>query len=178
MLKNRVAIQPAVTFHSPTVEDVDAIDQLIRSYSAATRETRLLLPRSQASILSDLQNFITLKSGDEIVGCVSLKIWSKDRAEVRSLAVKSGHQGLGLGQQLLGELSLRAKALKIKTLFALTLEPSFFKKSGFHVVPKLRFPEKIDGDCLNCVFQSSCQEIAVSKTITAKTMKLVPGGSK
>lgn len=171
-------LKPQVTLHYPTVEDIDAIDQLVRLYSVNSNTKRVLLPRTIESLLADLQNFITLKVDQEIVGCVSLKIWNKERAEVRSLAIKQEYLGLGMGKLLLKELEIRARQLKIKTLFALTLEPTFFKKSGFHVVPKLRFPEKVAGDCVNCVFQSHCQEVAVSKTLTSRPIRLVAGGLK
>ncbi|MCM0606557.1 MAG: GNAT family N-acetyltransferase [Xanthomonadaceae bacterium] len=165
MLKKNLELKSLPVISFPTVEDVDAIQGLISQFSVNSKSPRVLLPRSEESILTDLHSFILLKMDEVIVGCVSLKIWSRDRAEVRSLAVKPGLQGYGIGKQLLKELSTRAKQLKIKTLFALTVTPEFFKKSGFHVVPKLRFPEKIVGDCLNCSFQTNCLEVAVSKTL-------------
>ncbi len=56
-----------------------------------------------------------------------------------------------------------AKALGIKKVFALTLEPGFFKKFGFKTIERKKLPMKVWMDCARCSKQENCDEIALIK---------------
>jgi len=66
-----------------------------------------------------------------IVGYVSLLIYRKDLAEVRSLCVQEKYQKKGIGTKLLKKTLQEAKKRNITTVLVITKVPQFYNLIGF-----------------------------------------------
>lgn len=147
---------------SAKISDVEAINALISSYAERDR----MLFRSIADIYENLQCFSVAELDGEIVGCCSLEIIWSDLAEIKSLAVDGASKQKGIGRMLVSAAAEQAVALGVPKVFALTLEPEFFLKSGFEIVEKDALPMKVWSDCARCSKQQNCDEIAVVRSVT------------
>jgi amino-acid N-acetyltransferase len=58
-----------------------------------------------------------------------------------------------------------ARELGIKTVFTLTLEPTFFSKCGFRQVERDTLSIKVWQECYRCPKFSKCDEIAMIRTL-------------
>ena len=143
------------------VSDAKAINSLINFYA----ERDKMLFRSLADIYENLQTFTVAELDGCVVGCCALEIIWADLAEIKSLAVNGANRQAGIGKALVGAALEQATRLGIPKVFALTLEPEFFIKSGFEVVEKDALPMKVWSDCARCPKQQNCDETAVIKVI-------------
>jgi amino-acid N-acetyltransferase len=146
---------------SAKISDAKAINTLISSYAEMDR----MLFRSLADIYENLQTFIVAELDGKIVGCCALEVIWADLAEIKSLAIDEGYKGKGIGRELVAAAVEQAAKLGVPKVFALTLEPAFFEKSGFEIVEKEALPMKVWSDCARCPKQQNCDEIAVIKTV-------------
>ena len=151
--------------HSAKISDAKAINALINSYAERDR----MLFRSLADIYENLQTFIVAELDETIVGCCSLEVIWADLAEIKSLAIDGAYKGKGLGRALVAAAVEQAVKLGVPRVFALTLEPTFFEKSGFAIVEKEALPMKVWSDCARCSKQQNCDEIAVLKSVLHDT---------
>jgi amino-acid N-acetyltransferase len=148
-----------------TVRDVPAIGRLINYYAERGR----MLFRSHAELYEVVRDFSVFETdARQIIGVCALEIVWADLAEVRSLAVETGHQGQGIGKALVEATVAEARRLEIQRVFALTYEQRFFEKAGFSVVDKSALPLKVWSDCIKCPKRDGCDEIAVVKTLFDK----------
>jgi len=143
------------------ISDAKAIQALISSYAERDR----MLFRSLADIYENLQAFIVAELDGNVVGCCALEIIWADLAEIKSLAVNGANRQAGIGKALVAAAIEQAILLGIPKVFALTLEPEFFAKSGFHIVEKDTLPMKVWSDCARCPKQQNCDEVAVIKVL-------------
>jgi amino-acid N-acetyltransferase len=81
--------------------------------------------------LPRVSSFFVARSGDHIIGCCALQIYSKRLAEVRSLSVHPDFQYLGVASRLVRRCIQRATERGIRELFAVTSQTSFFGRLGF-----------------------------------------------
>jgi len=140
------------------VKDVEAIVNLVNSFAAKG----IMLGISKSYTYEHIREYIVVKHNNEVIGCGALKVHWEDIAEIRSLAVDSRHHGNGVGAKIVRYLLREAKELGIKKVFALTMQPNFFKKLGFKEISKDDLPYKIWKDCVNCPkFPGYCDEEAV-----------------
>ena len=146
---------------SAGISDVKAIHALICSYAERDR----MLFRSMADIYKNLQAFTVAELDGEVVGCCALEIIWSDLAEIKSLAVDKANTDKGIGRMLVAAALEQAASLGMPRVFALTLEPDFFEKSGFEVVEKETLPMKVWSDCAQCPKQQNCDEIAVIRSV-------------
>jgi amino-acid N-acetyltransferase len=146
---------------SAKISDVKAINALISSYAEMDR----MLFRSLADIYENLQTFIVAELDNKIVGCCALEVIWADLAEIKSLAIDEAYKGKGIGRELVAAAVEQAAKLGVPKVFALTLEPAFFEKSGFAIVEKETLPMKVWSDCARCPKQQNCDEIAVIKEV-------------
>ena len=146
---------------SAKISDAKAINALINSYAERDR----MLFRSLADIYENLQTFIVAELENTIVGCCALEVIWADLAEIKSLAIDEAYKGKGIGTELVAAAVEQAAKLGVPKVFALTLEPGFFEKSGFDIVEKEALPMKVWSDCARCPKQQNCDEIAVIKTV-------------
>ena len=145
------------------LDDVPAIYELLKHMAGRG----LLLPRSRANIYEMIQTFWVGETEDGlVVGTASLQVAWETLGEVRSLAVREDHGGLGLGRALTKAVEDEARALGAYRLFVLTYVPDFFKDLGFTVIPLAELPEKIWSVCFQCVHYPDCRETAMIKYLT------------
>jgi len=138
--------------------DVPALERLMAPYVA----TGDLLPRSNYDLCRHIQEYVVAGAPDGgLVGCGSLKIYSRDLAEIAGLAVHADHQGTGVGRALTEALIGEARAHGLSEVLALTRKPTFFLRLGFVPAEKEHFPLKVWADCTRCPRQNCCDEIAV-----------------
>ena len=149
---------------SAKISDAKAINALINSYAERDR----MLFRSLADIYENLQTFIVAELDNNIVGCCALEVIWADLAEIKSLAIDEAYKGKGIGRMLVDAAVEQAVKLGVPRVFALTLEPAFFEKSGFEIVEKEALPMKVWSDCARCSKQQNCDEIAVLKSVSSE----------
>ena len=145
------------------VADVDTIHALITHYAQLDR----MLFRSKAYIFDNLQMFSVAQIGKKIVGCCALQVIWADLAEIKSLAVANRYRKKGIGNALIKNAVRQAEELGVGKIFALTLEPKFFEKTGFAVVEKKTLPMKVWSDCAKCPKQDNCDETAVELVLNS-----------
>ena len=75
--------------------------------------------------------FIVVEQDGKIVGCVHLDEYSPSLAELRSLAVAPGAQGVGIGKTLVAATEKFAQDRDYQTLFAVSNDTEFFGRFGF-----------------------------------------------
>ena len=108
-------------------DDIPALEDLVDRFVQANR----LLPRTTDE-LEDLIPFgFVATVDDKLVGFAALEIYSAKLAEIRSLAVDSAYQGLGIGKGLVQrcvDLAVRRNVLEV---MAITSSDAFFQACGF-----------------------------------------------
>jgi amino-acid N-acetyltransferase len=150
---------------SAKISDAKTVNALINSYAERDR----MLFRSLTDIYENLQTFIVAELDNNIVGCCALEVIWADLAEIKSLAIDGAYKGKGIGRELVAAAVEQAAKLGVPKVFALTLEPAFFEKSGFDIVEKETLPMKVWSDCARCPKQQNCDEIAVLKNISIES---------
>jgi amino-acid N-acetyltransferase len=108
--------------------DVRAIRALIDANASSGR----LLDKPTVAIFEDVQEFwVAADTNGEIIGCGALHVMWEDLAEVRTVAVAEGHQGRGIGNQIVLALLECARELGVRRVFVLTFAVEFFRQHGF-----------------------------------------------
>jgi amino-acid N-acetyltransferase len=153
----KVAVRPA------TIRDMKEVAPLINRFAGRN----LMLAKTDDQLVRTFREFLVAVDPDgTIVGCGALRIYSEDLAEVISLAVDETFHGGGIGRKIVEGLLDDARALEIRTVFALTLREGFFHRLGFSTVPKELFPLKVWADCRSCPKLHACDETAVARQLT------------
>ncbi|MDX8395375.1 MAG: N-acetyltransferase [Mariprofundaceae bacterium] len=154
-------------------KDVPAMFHLIQPYV----EKHIILGRSEDDICQHLQEFIVAEYDDAIVGVAAIHVYGANLAEIRSLAVASQHQGLGIGKLLVEGCEKVSTRLGMAKLFALTYVTSFFEKLDYKVVQKESLPQKVWTVCVHCSKFNDCDEVAVQKVLSTapiEPMRMLP----
>ena len=120
-----------------------------------------ILPRPENEIAASISDFIVAKMDGRIVGTVALRDFSNGLVEVRSLTVAHECEGRGLGSRLVSSVVELARERKASKVFTLTMRPNIFLRLGFFVVSLMRFPAKVQNDCLACPKKEQCDEVAL-----------------
>jgi len=129
-------------------------------------EAGVILARSSDEIATNIRSYILAKEDGEIVGFCALHIHTPALAEIRSLVVKEGKRGAGIGQSLIAKAIEEARMLGLQKVLSLTYKQSFFEKLGFVEIPKESLPEhKIWADCIKCKHFPVCNEVSLIKTL-------------
>ena len=144
-----------------TIHDVPRMQAIINSHAELGR----MLFKSYAQLYETLRDFAVYELDNDVVGVTGLAIIWADLAEVRSLAVAEGHQGRGIGKQLVNWCIDEARRLGIRQIMSLTYEQAFFEKLGFIVVDKDTLPLKVWSDCVRCPKRDGCDEIAMIRDL-------------
>jgi amino-acid N-acetyltransferase len=154
-----------------TPADAPAIHQLIMENLQAGH----LLPRSLADVTARASRFTVIVSAEgAVLACAELAPLNAGVAEVRSLVVREGARGRGLGHVIVDELRRRARAGRYRTLCAFTHDPRFFVRFGFSIVPHTWLPEKVAADCWSCPQFQKCGQYAVVDTKLGKPISPSP----
>lgn len=132
---------------------------------------RELLGRSISDIVQNIDRFLVCVRRGEVVGVVSWQILPEIGApkdptiEIKSLAVSSGCQRIGIGRALVERAIAHIRKLRPSKIIVLTFHPTFFSRFGFHQVPKESLMYKLYAGCINCSKYDSpftCPEIAMA----------------
>lgn len=127
-------------------------------------EKGIILFRSSDEMATNIRSYILAKEEDEIIGFGALHFHADDLAEVRSLVVKEGFRGQGVGKGIVQALLNEGEAMDVKKVFTLTYQKPFFESVGFSEIPKESLPpHKIWADCIKCKHFPVCDEIALIK---------------
>jgi len=118
---------PAFVVRRATIQDVNALHAFIEPFVAQGR----LLPRTQDELEDLTENGFLAEVGGQIVGFAALEIYSTKLAELRSLAVAAGYQGLGIGKALVNACVDLARQKRIFEVMAITSADEFFHRCGF-----------------------------------------------
>ena len=140
-----------------TMADAPTIQGLVSGLASLGE----MLPRPLAEIYEQLRDFLVVRDNERLVACAALHIVWEDLAEVRSLAVLDEWRDKGVGALLVEACLDEARALGIVTVFALTRQPSFFERLGFHQADMMDLPRKVWGECFRCPKFPNCDEVAV-----------------
>jgi N-acetylglutamate synthase-like GNAT family acetyltransferase len=141
------------------LSDVPALEALIAPFVAIGD----LLPRSRYDLCRHIKEYhVAVGPHDRIVGCVALKVYSLELAELAALAVHEGWQARGVGRALCEAVIAEARALGLGEVFALTRKPLFFTRLGFEPAVRGHFPLKVWADCTRCSRRDACDEVAVT----------------
>lgn len=141
----------------PYPNEASAIKRLM----AVHAESGLLLQRDEEEIREAIKTFLIAELDKKIIGSVSGYGYDSGLFEIRSLVVAEEYGGYGVGSVLLKRLIAELKEKKARKIFALSYSPEFFRKNGFHDVPKETLPEKIWKDCVFCKNRDNCGETAL-----------------
>jgi len=90
-----------------------------------------LLPRSREFVALNTEHFLVAESEGRIIGCVHLEEYAPSLAEIRSLAVAPGAQGIGAGGGLVDALERLAHVRGYATVFAVSNSGEFFRRRGY-----------------------------------------------
>lgn len=148
-------------FRKATFSDVESILKLINGYAGQG----LMLARSRNTLYEGLREFVLAEEDGEVVGVAALHLVWDELAEIRALAVHPDKIKSGIGRTIVEMLTEEAKELGVKTLFALTYQPGFFRKLNFNEVEKDSVPQKMWKECINCPKFPNCDEIAMVKEL-------------
>ena len=148
-------------YRKATFKDVEAIVKVVNDYA----QQGVMLSRSRNTIYETLREYILAEQDGDIVGVGAIHLVWDELAEIRSLAVVPSGVKTGVGRVIVEKLTEEARELGVKTLFALTYQPGFFAKLGFHEVPKETLSHKVWKECINCPKFPHCDEIAVVKEL-------------
>lgn len=110
------------------LSDVDSVFALVNFYAKAGK----LLKRPKRDVKKNIRSFFVAVINNAVVGCVSLEVYSRKMAEMRSLAVKQGATRSGVGKALVAACIARARKRKILEVMVISSEEHFFRKLGFN----------------------------------------------
>ena len=125
----------------------------------------LMLPRSLSQVYEGVRDYQVAEADGRIVGCGALSITWEDLAEIRSVAVREGYEGSGIGTRIVEALLEDAGHLDLERLFLLTYQTGFFERFGFRRTEKDALPHKVWSDCVNCIKFPDCDEIAMIREV-------------
>jgi amino-acid N-acetyltransferase len=135
------------TIRPARTRDVPMISKLIDSNVESGR----LLSKATVTLYEDVQEFCVAELVDDalvddplavdpsavdavLAGCGALHVMWEDLAEIRTVAVVPGSQGLGIGHAIVAELLARARVLGVQRVFVLTFAVGFFARHGFQPI--------------------------------------------
>jgi len=133
-----------------------------------------LIGRPLGDITENIDRFVVAMAEGQLVGCAAYNILPeagdplKASLEIRSVAVREGWRGKGVGKGLVDAVFRRAAGFGIRQAIVLTFAPDFFGRLGFSEVPKTTIMHKIYMGCMNCTRQAdpfTCPEIAMVKQL-------------
>ncbi len=145
----------------PKLTEIVAMKQLL---DQAANDGQVL-SRQLAEMFENARDFHVYVTDDGVAGLVALHIDLIDLAEVRSLVVRHGMRGHGIGRQLVTAAVAEARQLEISRVYTFTRIPAFFSGLGFQAVDRAELPYKAFKDCLKCPLFPGCDETALLKDL-------------
>jgi len=106
-------------------------------------EQGILLPRSEAQLEENLEDFIVFEVDDSVHACAALHEFPEATGEIAGIAVDEHYLHLGVGPKLVDFLCERARRRGLASVFALTTQTAdWFQKLGFEEADPASLPEK------------------------------------
>lgn len=149
-----------------TMADLDDVAELIAAYA----EEGSLLPRSRESLRQSLGVLAVAVDGSQVVGAVALHQLEPAVGEVRSLAVRTGQRGRGVGQTLVNFAVEMAVLRGLAKVICFTRQVGFFERCGFQVVARETVPGKYFIDCISCPKLTRCDETAMERVLSYESV--------
>jgi len=105
----------------------------IRALIDENLDSRRLLGKATVTLYEDVQEFWVAEQESDglVVGCGALHVLWEDLAEIRTIAVRAGCQGHGIGRRIAHALLEQARELGVQRVFVLTFAVAFFGSLGF-----------------------------------------------
>ncbi|MDH5717359.1 MAG: GNAT family N-acetyltransferase [Spirochaetia bacterium] len=166
-MKKKIKPENDFLYMQAALKDGNEILELLTPYI----NQKILIPRSIEQIEKGIKNTWIAKSREnKIVATASIIFFSNNLCEIRALVVDKKYQSKNVGKNLITQIIsfLTENYPTPLQIFALTYAVEFFKKIGFTVVSKSKFPDKIYEDCKFCLKQETCDETAVEMLIKKK----------
>jgi amino-acid N-acetyltransferase len=132
-----ITADPVQRLRDARLEDVGGILALIEPLEA----DGTLVKRGRERLEHEIGNFLVLEHDGVIVGCAAVYALPEKSAELACLAVAPDVRDAGHGEQLLRACEARARALKVRRLFALTTRAAhWFLEQGFKAADPAALP--------------------------------------
>ena len=135
-----ITADPVERLRASRIEDVRGIIALIEPLEAEGA----LVKRSRELLEREIGNFLVLEHDGVILGCAALYPFLQAKsAEFACLAVGAGNRDAGYGERLLKACEDRARALRLRRIFALTTGAAhWFLSQGFKAADLSVLPEE------------------------------------
>jgi amino-acid N-acetyltransferase len=132
-----ITAEPMQRLREARIEDVGGILGLIEPLEA----DGTLVKRGRERLEREISNFLVTEHDGVIVGCAAVYALPEKSAELACLAVAPDVRDAGHGEQLLRACEARARALKVRRLFALTTRAAhWFLEQGFKAADPAALP--------------------------------------
>jgi amino-acid N-acetyltransferase len=123
-----ITAEPMQRLRDARIEDVGGILALIEPLEA----DGTLVKRGRERLEREISNFQVMEHDGMVVGCAAIYPLPEKSAELACLAVAPEARDAGHGERLLRACEVRARALKLRRLFALTTRAAhWFLAQGF-----------------------------------------------
>lgn len=120
-------------------EDIPAVLSLMRPFVASGK----LLPRSDAELLENADDYIVYELDGGIRACAALHFYDAHQAEIAAVAVDESCANIGVGPKLIEFLLKKAKRERCESVFILTTQAAdWFENLGFVPDDIATLPEK------------------------------------
>jgi len=135
-----ITADPLEKLRPAKIEDVGGIIALIEPLEA----DGTLVKRNRERLEREIENFQVVEHDGVIIGCAALYPFDGEKSgELACLAVAPEYRDAGYGERLLEACQVRAQALKLRRLFALTTRAAhWFLAQGFREAPVSALPER------------------------------------
>ena len=130
-----------------------------------------LMVRALGDIVRNIDRFFVISASRRLLGCASYTIlpdvgdYSSATVELRSVAIRSTHRGMGLGSHLVDAVIEHIRRFHAGPIIVLTYTPEFFAKSGFERISKRDIMHKLYSERVNCTKHGNpftCPEVAMA----------------
>ncbi len=118
---------PKCVIRAADRDDLPQLEALLDHFVTANR----LLPRTFDELCDLIPFGFVAEFEGRIVGFAALEIYSAKLGEIRSLAVRSEHQGQGIGRELVLRCVDLARHRNVLEVMAITSSDEFFLACGF-----------------------------------------------
>ncbi|HJN75493.1 MAG TPA: hypothetical protein QGF58_16305 [Myxococcota bacterium] len=141
----------------PKVTDVAAMQALMAPHVLAES----LLPRTRLSIVKGLRDYTLAEDGGDLVGLASVSLVDVHLAEIGAVVCENPE----LLEELLGAVLDEARAMGVERVFILARDPAPYEAVGFARTDIETLPEKRDRQCLRCLRQPRCRQVALLRQV-------------
>lgn len=122
-----MTVEPAILVRAATIDDRDSALALIEQFVLRGK----ILARTLDELEHVLANGYVALQKDQVVGFVTLEVYSQKLAEIRSLVVDDSLQGQGIGRRLVEKCVERARERGVFEVMAISSSEQFFRTCGF-----------------------------------------------